>query len=205
MVNKDKKNIISNLFFSLKEEYKFTKLWVFLITFGLTVSLLNISISLFKIDKLIFYNKEENSQNFQKSIVDKSINTNVDADTIIKNAIDSNITVTKTNQLLSGHLTRTMVTTNNHPVNYHNFVLYDTLGNVEFFDEFKFNETIEYGDCNEKFTNCVVYTSFQLENNQNKPICFEMVNTTTSGTKMSGTLIVTDYAKNNLNECIRLI
>jgi hypothetical protein len=39
--------------------------------------------------------------------------------------------------------------------------------------DYPYNKTINYGDCNEEYTNCAIYTQFMPENNKNYPSCFE--------------------------------
>ena len=71
MVNTDKReNTIKKLYFNLTEGYKFTKVWAFLITITLGVSLFNVSISLFKIDKMSLFSREYNSRLTTKTIND---------------------------------------------------------------------------------------------------------------------------------------
>ncbi len=151
------------------QQNTFNLLWKILITFSLGISLFNLSISfnLFNIDKILVGNSVA-----YNSITDNSITNNSTIENQVKNNIGSNITISKTVQVLSNNLPYTQYIKNNNKINYHYIIYEDQYGNRFFLKDFPFNVTIAYADCNEYITNCVIYTAYQLDNNKNTEPCF---------------------------------
>lgn len=179
---------------------KFSKIWMFIIILSFSFSLINlgINLNLINIEKITFLGKEN-----IKSIVDYSVNSNITTDVMVKNIIDSttNIDYSKTTQILSNDLPEIIMVKNNDKINYHNYILHDKYENDVFFKEFPYNKFVQYGRCNEEFTNCVVYSSFLMDNNKENPPCWEVINQTEFNGYFIGTLKKLENYYKNPSDC----
>ena len=112
------------------------------------------------------------------SLVNLGINFNliniekIDIETLMKLGYFETNNIEKT-EILSNSFLHPIGTKNNTKVNYHNSIMHDSHGNTYFLKDYPYNEEIWYADCNIEKTNCVVYSSFRVENNKDEPICFE--------------------------------
>jgi len=194
---KDQKNI---------SNYKILKYsWVFvaLIAVSLSFSLVSLAINfkLINIEKFTLFHKEE-QHNTQ--ILDNSTTINSNSDVMVKNLINSTVTVqyNKINQMATSTFTQSLGIRNNDKWNLHNVVLRDSLGNTVFIKDFPFNKSIMYADCNAELTNCMVYSSFKLENNMGLNPCFERIVSVDYGDYQMGPMVILPYFYQNPSACV---
>ncbi|PIN76470.1 hypothetical protein COV17_02325 [Candidatus Woesearchaeota archaeon CG10_big_fil_rev_8_21_14_0_10_36_11] len=80
----------------------------------------------------------------------------------------------------------------------------DRYGNHLFLKDYPYNQTVWYGECNDDFTNCMIYSSFLINNNLDKKPCFEYksINSEEVGGYWITKVIKRDYFYENPLSCV---
>ena len=188
--------------------FRFNWLWGIVIFLSFSISLVNIlgiNFNLINVEGLKF-----SFFDFSKSIVDESMNINVTADIIVKNIIGSNFSIeySKTTQVLSTDLvcctdfTKKKGIANTAKSNYHNVILRDEGNNKFFLKDYPYNKIIWYADCNDELTNCAIYSSYILENNNHIQPCYEINLLGWNGTKYVQNIRPLERYYKNPSECL---